>query len=352
MKRFKLMALAVLCFATSVFAVKKHNDKKMVFANQKVQIYGNDISYWQGEIDFNTTKKVSNFLIIRIGYGTALDKKFNSYMQNALSAGINVGVYVYSLAQTKAQAQNEANWVISTLQNYGYDKGKLTYPIYFDYEENSIITSKSRKENTEIINAFAKVVLDAGFYAGVYMGASHFSSYVNADNLICDVWLAQYFGSNNPTDFYKRLNNSHSSVKMWQFAAGAYTTSTGKTVSSHVKYSGVECGVSSKDIDENWCFVDYPTIIKKGGYNGFEKQNDLDNNLGSEENKQPSSSIVPPISSDIVVNGSGTIVDVESNKNQNSSGCGASISGGIIIFPLSIVLAVLVYKYGLKKRQK
>lgn len=337
----------LLAFILPSMVVNKKAKSVSAYTQNDIVFYGNDISYWQGEVVFNKMKSISNFVIIRIGYGTKLDKKFTTYMDNAIKVGLNVGVYIYSLAETEQEAINEANWVVSTLVSYGYDSGKLTFPIYFDYEENYIITSKTRQENTAIINAFATTIFNAGFYAGVYMGASHFNSYVNADNLICDVWLAQYFGSNNPSDFSKKLNNSHKKVKMWQFAAGAYTYN-GKQVTSHIKYTGKECGVSSESIDENWCFVDYPTIIKQGGYNGFVKQN-ASQNSSSSSKSEPISSSNSQNASNNVVNGSqnstiensGNIVTENVNKPLQN-GCNGSIASVKYFVILGIIASIVI----------
>ena len=351
-----IILVTLLAFILPNLVLNKNRKKVSAYTQNDIVFYGNDISYWQGDIDFKKMKSVSNFAIIRIGYGTKIDKKFTTYMDNALKVGLNVGVYIYSLAESEQEAVNEANWVISTLVGYGYDKGKLTFPVYFDYEENYIITSKTKKENTDIINAFASTIFKAGFYAGVYMGASHFNSYVNADSLVCDVWLAQYFGSNNPSDFSKKLNNSHKKVKMWQFAAGAYTYN-GKQITSHIKYSGKECGVSSDSIDENWCFVDYPSKIKQGGYNGFIKQNDMQNSnsngksdpISSSNSQNGSNNTVQSSQNSSIVNGGNVVT--ENNNKQLQNGCNGSIVSVKYFVIFGIVASVLLIYKSYKKQK-
>ena len=364
-KKIKYIIFVLIGIITISFTIIAQNKVKKVGASytyKDVVFYGNDISKWKGEVDFAKMDTLSDFVILRIGYSTALDTKFVSYVRSARNQGLNVGVYIYSLAESKQDAINEANWVVSTLQMYGLDKGVLTFPIYFDYEEDSIISSKSKAENTEIINAFASVILKEGYYPGVYMGASHFSKYVNADSLICDVWLAQYFGSNDPSKFSAKLNNNHKSVKMWQFAAGPYQASSG-TISSHVKYSGKELGVSSRDIDENWCFVNYPSIIKNGGYNGHIIGGGLKDEVSVETSKnEPISSSNSSISSSqsqsqSANSSSGVVSNNGVNNSLNSSnqstlsgvmvkkqGCKSNVNGIWLISFLSVIPLTIFIK--------
>ena len=77
------------------------------------KVYGIDVSYYQGNIDW---KKVKNsgveFVIIRVGYrgygsaGTLVeDPKFKTYLDGATKAGLKVGVYFYTQAITTAEAR-------------------------------------------------------------------------------------------------------------------------------------------------------------------------------------------------------------------------------------------------------
>lgn len=260
-KKFFIALLSIVCVISSLcfFA----NDKKEVnaFTANDVVYYGNDISVWQGNTNFSTMKNSSDFVILRIGYSTSLDTRFLEYMEGALSVGLPVGVYIYSLAESTTDAINEANWIIDTLETNGYDKGSLSFPIFFDYEQNSVIQNKSNTENTAIVNAFANTMWDAGYYPGVYMGGYNFTTHMNLDDLNCDAWIAAYFANNQAFSSFTSKYGYHKSVTMWQFAADPQYGGQLKT--------GAQCGVSSATLDEDYCFVDYPSIIKDGGYNGF-----------------------------------------------------------------------------------
>lgn len=253
--KLNILLSIILCFLQVIIF---SNQKNNVMAKTNT-IYGNDISHWQKDVDFNKMKKVSNYVIIRIGYSTKLDSRFLEYMTNAKKANIPIGIYIYSLATTPQEAQNEAHWVASILSIHNFDKGYIDYPIFFDYEEASFITSNSKKYNTQIINAFTDTISSYGYYPGLYMGGYYFENHINKAEINCDVWLAHYFNNMKDVNKFKQLHPS-TNITMWQFGADGYNT----------LYSGSDCGVSSDVIDENYCFVDYPAIISKGGYNGHE----------------------------------------------------------------------------------
>ncbi len=60
---------------------------------------GCDISYYQGDVDFVAMKKAGiKAVIIRAGYGSTIDKRFISYINAAIRAGLAVGVYWFIYA--------------------------------------------------------------------------------------------------------------------------------------------------------------------------------------------------------------------------------------------------------------
>lgn len=60
--------------------------------NKDIVTKGTDISKWQGIVDFVKMKQEGIvFVIIRAGYGETQDKMFDTYINNALGAGISVG---------------------------------------------------------------------------------------------------------------------------------------------------------------------------------------------------------------------------------------------------------------------
>lgn len=97
-------------------------------------VKGIDVSTFQGNIDFKKVKASGiDFVILRAGYGretSQKDAKFEQNYKNAKAAGLKVGAYWYSYADSVEDAKKEAEACISVI------KGKqFEYPIYFDLEE-------------------------------------------------------------------------------------------------------------------------------------------------------------------------------------------------------------------------
>lgn len=201
---------------------------------------GIDVSKWQGTaINWNSVKAAGiEFVIIRAGIGRAKDACFETNYKNAVAAGLHVGAYWYSNALSNAEAEAEAAAAISAISGKRFDM-----PIYFDIEgQNQLVKSMSFVSG--LITAFCAKLESAGYFAGFYMSRSPLQYKVNADTLKrFAIWAAEY---------NTRLNYT-GAVGMWQ-----------KTDKGRV--AGISGNV---DLDE--CYVDYPTIIKNGGFNGFSK---------------------------------------------------------------------------------
>ena len=96
---------------------------------------GIDVSEFQGEtIDWQQVKAAGiDFAILRLGFrgmtegGLNVDATFEENYQGATAAGLKVGVYFFSQAITQEEAQEEAQFVLGTLNGR-----ELTYPVVFD----------------------------------------------------------------------------------------------------------------------------------------------------------------------------------------------------------------------------
>ena len=127
---------------------------------------GIDVSYRQGDIDWEKVKNSGqvDFAIIRCGFGMNETKqddskwKYNSSECERL--GIPYGVYLYSYADTVAKAKSEANHVIRLIKGK-----KLSYPIYYDMEEKTVLnsTNMTRTKAAQIAQAFFSTLEAAGY---------------------------------------------------------------------------------------------------------------------------------------------------------------------------------------------
>ena len=204
-------------------------------------IDGIDISVWQGNVDFAAVKKqgFAKFVIMRAGFGrfvTQEDIRFSSYYSGCRANGLPAGAYWYSYADTPEAARIEANTCAQVLGNR-----KFEYPIAFDIEEPSVL-AKPAEELAAIIDAFCSELEKKGYYTVLYCS----SFYLN--NCIprwvwerYDVWCAHYNVS-RPTFVGK--------YGIWQYGLG-------------------KCDGINGDVDVDYCYRDYPAIIREKHLNGY-----------------------------------------------------------------------------------
>lgn len=157
---------------------------------------GIDVSVWQGEIDW---KKVKNsgieFAIIRSGWGYndagEIDRYFEKNIKNAKLAGLKVGVYHYSYAESVDNAKQEAEYCLSIVKSANV---KLDLPIYFDIEDYSISNKHNKEIRTNMCISFCSEIEKVGYWAGVYANLNWFRNYLNESELRSryTLWLAQY----------------------------------------------------------------------------------------------------------------------------------------------------------------
>ena len=207
------------------------------------KLFGIDISVWQRDINLAQAKAEGvNFTIIRGAYGNKKDTAFETLYQRAKSNGLGVGVYWWTRAVNEAQASEEAQILIDNVL-----KGKqFEYPIYIDVED-SLLQNLGKAKVDAIITSALTTLEKAGYYAGFYMNRNWYNNYCNGASLSkrFTCWLAQW-SSAEPSGF-----------PMWQFGGETNYIRTNKI-------AGVTC-------DQDYCYVDFPSIIKNGGFNGYGK---------------------------------------------------------------------------------
>ena len=151
-----------------------------------------DVSEHNGSIDWNEAKADGvEYALIRCGFGKDYesqdDKYFHINIQDALDAGVKVGVYFYSYAQSVEAAASEAAHCLRLIEQY---RDKLSLPVFYDVEEANI---EDYVEDT--IPVFTKILKDAGYNVGVYATGywfTHCLQYVAIDYL----WVA-YWGNDD-----------------------------------------------------------------------------------------------------------------------------------------------------------
>ena len=151
-----------------------------------------DISEFQQGINFNKMKNDGiKAVIIRAGYGREASQKdsmFESHYRNAKAAGLKIGVYWYSYADSVDDAEKEAKACLECIKNKSLDM-----PIYYDLEDSSQL-HLGKTKITEIAERFCETVKENGYRAGVYANLNWFNNYLDYKRLKSkySIWLAQY----------------------------------------------------------------------------------------------------------------------------------------------------------------
>lgn len=203
---------------------------------------GIDVSKWQGNINW---KKVSvsgvDFVMIRSSFGSEhTDEMLDKNVKGCEEYGIPYGFYHYTYATTPAEARREAKYFLKQIKGYNPE-----YPIVLDIEE-SFYKEMSRKQVTDIIVAFMEVVENAGYYGMVYNSPNFIKACINEKTLKkYDIWIACW----GDEDRLAALYDGHYGI--WQYS------STGRV-------NGI-----NGDVDLDYSYKDYASIIRKGGYNNL-----------------------------------------------------------------------------------
>ena len=206
-------------------------------------LYGIDVSYCQQKIDWVKVKasgKVS-FALIRAGFGKILKNQVDDYFEENYAgcqkSGIPCGAFWYSYATSAAEARQEASVCLQVLQGK-----QFAYPIYFDLEEKKQF-ALGKQVCSEMVEAFCSTLEQAGYYAGLYCSTFYLENYVTESvRNRYTVWCADYSGECGYSGDYG----------IWQKGCGTISGING-------------------DVDLDECYIDYPTIIKNAGLNGFAK---------------------------------------------------------------------------------
>lgn len=215
---------------------------------------GPDISLWNGyhngfryttsNLRYDVMAEAGyDFVILRAGTGYKggyKDETFEESYAAAKRAGLNVGTYFYSYATTKKQAEKEIDLYLKILAGK-----KFEYPIYVDLEEEGAGQqgSLSKKELTDLAVYMCDRLRSEGYCAGIYANANWLTNKFQNDRIRnYEIWVAQW----NDRLYFDEMH-----VGMWQFTDSA-------RIPGH-----------SGKFDMNFSLMDYPTLIRQEGLNGY-----------------------------------------------------------------------------------
>lgn len=155
-----------------------------------------DISFWQDTLDFAKIKSAGyDNIILRAGYGTTIDSKFNEYAAACKKNNINiVAVYWFIYATNTTEVKANANKCLEVIKAY---KPKI---VFADFEYDTVKKAAAKgvklgaKECDSFTITFCDTVKKAGYTPGYYANTDYYnnmySSKVKDKGYV--FWLAHY----------------------------------------------------------------------------------------------------------------------------------------------------------------
>ena len=209
---------------------------------------GIDLSKHQGTIDFAKAKENGiDFVMLRVasrGYETGnitIDDKFVEYCTGAMTAGLPIGVYMFSQAITDVEAVEEANYAIAASLNYN-----VTYPVACYLDEVDADHNRTKKltnqDRTAIVKKFCDTVISYGKKPIICASRDYMISKLDLPELEgYDFWIRNNVEVKENEEGVQELSYSNYPYKysMWQYSD-----------------KGSVEGISGT-VNLDFCFVDY-----------------------------------------------------------------------------------------------
>lgn len=201
-----------------------------------------DLSKWNGSVNFSLVRSAGiDGVIIRTGFGVEspnqTDRRFEEYYDGAKAAGLLVGAYHYSYAYSVSDAVREAEFMLKIMRGKDFE-----LPVYGDFEEQGDL---SKTLCNSIVSAFCDRLEVSGAWAGIYSYDTFFRDKLSADKVKrYTAWVARVeniFPKCVPSD----------DVGIWQNS-----------------WKGKISGIKG-DVDLDYCFRDFPTLMQRTGLNKF-----------------------------------------------------------------------------------
>ena len=228
------------------FGIKKTTETTSI-------LKGIDVSYCQNEVDWDTAKAsgLVDFAILQAGYGretSQVDTQFERNYAACKRLGIPCGAYWFSYAMSADEAKREAQVFLQTIKGKSFE-----YPVYMDLE-NEKQFALGKAACSAIVDAFLNTLEQAGYFAGLYCSTYYLDNYLS-DSVKSryTIWCAQYASKCTYQNPYG----------IWQYNVA------GNAEYDIIGQKNIPGIIGECDMD--YCYTNYPAIIKAAGLNGFAK---------------------------------------------------------------------------------
>ncbi len=186
-----------------------------------------DVSEWNKNIDWASAKADGvEYAFIRCGFGRDTesqdDKYFRINMENAINAGVKVGVYFYAYAVDYDSAIEEAKHCIRLIEPY---RDVILFPVFYDVEE-----AQNVNRIQDVVMGFINTMNYYGYNAGVYTMVSWYDAYFGP--IDCDyIWLAAW----GPDDGEPHTKPQWCDI--WQYTSKGYVNGIGSGCDCDIVYN-------------------------------------------------------------------------------------------------------------------
>lgn len=203
------------------------------------EIQGIDVSHHNGHIDWAKVAKAGKkFAILKCQYEAQshrLDETFEYNYAEAGLQGIARGVYIFIASASMADMEGDAKSLIKHLNGR-----PLEYGIWIDLEA-AIVKTRGKAYIRGLVNTYAKIFRQAGYYTGIYCNRDWYLNVIHDDlKASYDFWIARYpkvdTGAYNPNSSLKP--NSVMAVA-WQYSSKGHVNGIKGYVDLDVDYDGV-----------------------------------------------------------------------------------------------------------------
>lgn len=180
---------------------------------------GIDVSKWQKGFDFKLARQLGKtFCIVRAGRTTAdgrqvMDECFYENINGAKNAGMDVGIYFYSLATDAVTAHREAEW-INHLLTTDLCNTHLKAGVWLDVEDKKQANLPPEKL-TSVVMAAINRLNSYGVYVGIYSSFNFLTQNLVLRSIpdYVPLWTAQYAKVNQLKSWYPRKQ-----IPCWQYS--------------------------------------------------------------------------------------------------------------------------------------
>lgn len=209
------------------------------------KMHGCDLSHWNKDIDWDNLSRDYEFVMLKIGGEEGkpgvfqVDTKFDEYYNECIKHDMYVGGYFFMSHNPKVINGNPTHIVYALDEFLKEGDYRFDMPIAIDVEKQGWDPKYIDKLSiTAYVYSWCRTMEELGYYVTIYgSDTSTFKEMVHMKSLAeFDKWVARY---GKTPEFVAAYG-------MWQY--------------------------DNDTIDKNYCYIDYPSIIKSKGLNGWKKK--------------------------------------------------------------------------------